>query len=107
MRKIVLLFVVLMCFAFSGCGSNTHNVDYHGQKDLFKGAKDSYAVGSKVQLLYDLIATDTDYYFHVDGAEYSCSYDNKKCGYVIKFVMPDHDIEVYCNSENTMRRVLN
>ena len=56
-----------MTVTLSGCAGNRYHVDYHGQKDFFKGAKDSYAAGQRVVLKYDLIATDTDYSFSVIG----------------------------------------
>lgn len=83
-----------------GCGANNYNVDYHGQEDLFQGAKASYAEGTKVKLTYDLIATDTNYSFYVDGERANAEW--KDNAYVIEFIMPSHDIEVYCESKNTM-----
>lgn len=55
----------------------------------------------KVELTYDMIATDTDYSFFVDGEPAKTKWDDKR-GFVITFTMPDHDIEVYRTSENTM-----
>ncbi|MCQ2456924.1 MAG: hypothetical protein MJ096_06170 [Clostridia bacterium] len=86
-----------------GCGRKKYNVDYRGQKDFFTGAEDSYAAGEKVKLYYDLIATDTDYTFYVDGERVRVDWNENK-GFIIKFTMPDHDIEVYCESVNTMIR---
>lgn len=87
-----------------GCGKNSYNVDYHGQKDMFSGARDSYKVGDTVELSYGLIATDTDYSFFVDGQAVNANWDAKK-GYIIKFTMPDHDIEVYCTHRNSMEKI--
>lgn len=80
-----------------------YKVDYNGQKFSFKNAKDKYRAGEKVTLYYWLIATDTDYSFSVDGAELSLGYDDNK-GYVLSFIMPDHDVSVHCFSRNSMLR---
>lgn len=87
--------------AVSGLPEGEYGVDYHGQKPLFGGARDSYPAGTEVRLVYDLIATDTDYEFYVDGAEGKVSWDERK-GYIITFTMPEHDVEVYCKSHNSM-----
>ncbi len=83
------------------CGKKSYNVDYHGQKNMFSGAENSYKEGDTVELSYGLVATDTDYSFFVDGQEVNAKWDGKK-GYIIKFTMPDHDIEVYCTQRNSM-----
>ena len=70
-----------------GCGKKTDRVDYHGSRSSFTGAKDSYAAGTEVVLYYDLIATDTDYSFRLDGEPLNPGYDGEK-GYVIRFTMP-------------------
>lgn len=105
-KALVLILLLSMCMFLFSCGEKSDNepeykVDYHGQEDLFNGAGESYKAGEKVILYYDLIATDTDYYFYVDGQEINVDWDSKK-GYVIKFTMPDHDIEVYCTRVNSM-----
>ena len=78
-----------------------YNVDYHGQKDMFTGAENSYREGDTVELSYGLIATDTDYSFIVDGQVVKANWNEKK-GYIIKFTMTDHDIDVYCTQSNSM-----
>lgn len=85
----------------NGSGKNSYNVDYHGQKDMFTGAENSYREGETVELSYGLIATDTDYSFIVDGQVVKANWNEKK-GYIIKFTMPDHDIDVYCTQSNSM-----
>lgn len=78
-----------------------YKVDYRGQMNRFDGAKENYVEGTEVEILYSLIATDTDYTFYVDGQEVSVEWNDKK-GYIIRFTMPNHDIEVYCNEKNSM-----
>lgn len=88
-------------FFFSGCKAEKFNVDYCGSKSCYSNAKDSYKAGTKVTLYFDLIATDTDYSFTLDGKPVSYSYDNNK-GFVIEFTMPEHDVKLECHSRNSM-----
>ena len=85
-----------------GCGGKTYNVDYHGQMNMFNGARETYKAGKHVKLVFDLIATDTDYTFICTGDNFKTDYKN---GYVLEFDMPDHDIEMYYESVNTMMHV--
>ncbi len=96
----VILLAAVLLFPFSGCAKRYH-VDYGTSKGSFSGARDSYPAGAKVELVFDLIATDTDYTFHVDGETVSADYEEGR-GYVIRFVMPDHDITVDYASRNSM-----
>ncbi len=91
-------------FGFFGCGAKKYNVDYCGQKDFFRGAKDEYAAGDEVKVRYDLIATDTDYSFYLDGERINADYDDKY-GFIIKFKMPEHDVKLECRSYNSMEYV--
>ena len=102
-RRILAAMLLLMCMTLFGCGTR-YNVDYHGQKSLFKGAKASYRAGQEVRITYDSIATDTDYNFYVVGVDgYDMTWADSGHGYVITFIMPDHDIEVYCEHHNSMQ----
>ncbi len=99
------LFFVSLCAAFlclilSGCG-DFYSVDYSGQMSCYSNAKQTYKEGSKVTLYYDIIATDTDYSFYLDGADLDVGYSEDK-GYILTFVMPDHDVTLRCESRNTM-----
>ena len=78
-----------------------YKVDYCGQKLAYQNAKDEYRVGEQVTLYFDMIATDTDYSFTLDGAQLMRDYDPKK-GFVLSFTMPDHDVKLHCLSRNTM-----
>lgn len=80
-----------------------YKVDYCGEKYAYKNAKDVYRAGEKVTLYYWMIATDTDYSFSLDGAELSRDYDTKK-GFILSFIMPDHDVVLHCFSRNSMLR---
>ena len=101
-KSIILLITGgIIMLAITGCGHNKYRVDYGGDKDSFKGAKDSYSAGSKVTLYYDMIATDTDYSFYIDGERINPDYSESK-GYIIRFTMPAHDIKVEVKSVNSM-----
>ena len=82
----------------SGCHTVKYNVICD---DFFEGNKGAYREGAKVELYYDLIATDTDYSFFVDDERYNALYDERK-GYVIEFTMPAHDVTVRVESKNSM-----
>ena len=82
-------------------GMKNYKVDYHGQMNLFDGAKENYTEGTEVEISYGLIATDTNYTFYVDGQKVNAEW-NAKRGYIIRFIMPAHDIEVYCTEKNIM-----
>ena len=78
-----------------------YEVDYCGQKDLFKKAEDEYEAGDKVKLYFDVIATDTDYTFYLDDEILDVEYSEEK-GYIIKFIMPDHDVTLRVEMTNSM-----
>lgn len=106
LKKFILASAILLllgCFPFffSGCGAQKYNVDYCGSKGCYSNAKDSYKAGTKVTLYFELIATDTDYSFTLDGEPVGWSYDEKK-GFVIEFTMPEHDVKLECHSKNSM-----
>lgn len=84
-----------------GCSAKKYRVDYGGDKDFFKGAKDEYRAGEKVTVYYDLIATDTDYTFLLDGKRINPDYSENK-GYIITFKMPEHDVKLTVESRNSM-----
>ena len=65
--------------------------------------KPLYAPGEEVTMVYDwrYIGTDTDYYFSSDDVEFSCDFEQGK-GYVIRFIMPEHDVEITVTTKNTM-----
>ena len=96
----VLLLLSLGVGLFSGCGKTMHYVDYGEDKYVYRGARDAYRTGEKVTLYYNLIATDTDYTFLLDGEKLNPEYDEKS-GYKLQFVMPDHDVKLECVKRNS------
>ena len=98
---VILLVGVMVITGCSGNSSDVYKVDYCGAKYCYKNAKDSYKAGTNVKLYFDLIATDTDYSFYLDGEKINYDYDENK-GFIISFVMPEHDVKLECNSRNSM-----
>lgn len=78
-----------------------YRVDYCGQKEFFKGAKDKYKEGDEVEVYFHLIATDTSYKFYLDGEEINVGYD-EKAGIIVKFTMPPHDVTLSFRQRNVM-----
>ena len=98
---ILFLLSAVIVFGMTGCGKEKYRVDYDGMKEFYGKAKDSYPAGAKVTVYYDLIATDTDYSFYLDGEYLQTEYDEKK-GFVITFTMPAHDVKLECRTVNSM-----
>lgn len=91
----------MMMFGLFGCGGKKYKVDYCGQMSSYENAKPAYRAGEKVELYYPFIATDTDYSFYLDGESVNYDYDDKH-GFVISFIMPDHDVKLECVMKNLM-----
>ena len=107
MKKRILSVVLagICILSLVGCGKSNevkYKVDYHGQEDFFKGAKDEYPEGAEVELKFDSVGTDTDYKFFVDGEPFRADWVEKEHAYIIKFTMPDHDIEVWHEAYSSM-----
>jgi len=104
-KTLIIATIVLLCLAavmLTGCiGAKKYQVDYSGGKALYRHARDSYRAGSTVTLYFDLIATDTDYSFLLDGEYLNFTYDQKK-GFIIQFTMPNHDVTLECKTTNSM-----
>lgn len=80
-----------------------YKVDYCGKKFEYRNARDEYRAGENVTLYYSMIATDTDYFFTLDGAKLYIDYDVSK-GYILSFTMPKRDVVLHCFSRNSMLR---
>ena len=80
-----------------------YKVDYCGKKFEYKNARDEYRPGENVTLYFSIIATDTDYFFSLDGAKLYIDYD-VSIGYILSFTMPNHDVVLHCFSRNSMLR---
>ncbi len=60
-----------------------------------------YEPGEPVRVTLSHFATDVSYEFYADADDMTVEYENMIA--VIRFTMPDHDVEVSCTSRNTMR----
>lgn len=99
---VLVLLSGLLLVGLTGCsGGERYQVDYCGSKGCYSNAKDSYRAGTEVTLYFDLVATDTDYSFLLDGESVNYTYDDQK-GFVIQFTMPDHDVKLEYDSRNSM-----
>ena len=105
---LIILSIILICsiiITLTACtkhkNKDYYSVDYCGQKDCYTNAKDKYKAGSKVTLYYDLIATDTDYKFTLDGESLNWTSDENGL-FTIEFIMPDHDVKLECHTKNSM-----
>ena len=100
-KYLCLIFILVLAFVISGCGSKDATVKYKltFNDGDFESEKTEYAVGEKVTVRYDIIATDTDYWFSSDDVEFKQDYDG---GYVFTFVMPEHDVTLNVESRNSM-----
>ena len=99
--SIIILIVIIFFLCFGNTKKEMFTIDYCGEKEFYEGAKDSYPAGTEIKLYYNLIATDTDYTFYLDDEYLKCEYDNKK-GFVIRFIMPAHNVKQECITKNSM-----
>ncbi len=79
----------------------TYPVEYWTDMEYLENAKPAYPAGASVVLYFDLIATDTDYSFLLDGEPLKFGYDDSK-GFVISFIMPAHAVKLECKRRNSM-----
>lgn len=82
-------------------GGEKYTLDLNGLEADFEGVKSSYAEGELVDISYNLIATDTDYTFIVDGENFSPDYTVER-GYIIRFNMPNHNVKIEIDTNNSM-----
>ena len=114
-NRLLFILILLLLLVLTGCRAKAadendiqksgakemYKVDYCGNKDWYTNAKNSYREGEEVTLYYEMIATDTNYSFLLDGESINYGYDSSK-GFVISFIMPAHDVKLECISINTM-----
>lgn len=73
-----------------------------------KSEKTEYTAGEEVRVTFGMIATDTDYRFTADSADVKLKQDySPKEGYILTFVMPDHDVRLKAESRNSMTALPN
>ena len=97
---VALLLLAALTLSLLGCGAPKYKVDYCGAEFAYQNAKESYRAGTKVKLIFDCIATDTDYFFYLDGEPVDFTYEDN-C-FVITFIMPEHDVVLDFTTKNSM-----
>ena len=99
---VIVTAVIVIAIFITGCGKRSYKVDYCGAKDFYANAKDTYKSGEEVELIFDLVATDTDYTFYLDGKSENLDVHGTGNGFVIRFTMPDHDVKLSYSEKNSM-----
>ena len=98
-RTIRALIAAAAFLLLPGCGGEKYRLSF--ENSGFEAPKEMYAPGERVKVTYNLIGTDTDYTFYSDDVEFKQDYDPKQ-GYILRFVMPDHDVTLGVNSYSSM-----
>ena len=100
MGKKIAIGIMILCVVALGwlLMRKSYPVTYDN-KDCYRGAKDSYRCGSTVRLQV-MLATDTDYKFYVDGADFSLDYEDNSV--IISFTMPKQEVHVWFEAHNSM-----
>ena len=62
----------------------------------------TYKAGEEVELIFDLVASDTDYTFYLDGKSEGLDVHGTGNSFIIRFTMPDHDIKLNYSEKNSM-----
>ena len=99
---VIVTAVIVIAIFITGCGKRSYKVDYCGAKDFYANAKDTYKSGEEVELIFDLVATDTDYTFYLDGKSEDLDVQGTGNGFLIRFTMPDHDVKLNYSEKNSM-----
>ena len=99
---VIVTAVIIIAIFITGCGKRSYKVDYCGAKDFYANAKDTYKSGEEVELIFDLVATDTDYTFYLDGKSEDLDVQGTGNGFLIRFTMPDHDVKLSYSENNSM-----
>ena len=91
----------LLMLGLCGCFAPKVRLMYSEGIDAFRGAKETYRAGAHVRLVYDGVGTYTDYTFLLDDEPIRTDYKPDK-GYILRFVMPDHDATLTVKTEASM-----
>ena len=102
---VIVTAVIIIAIFITGCGKRSYKVDYCGAKDFYSNAKNTYKAGEEVELIFDLVATDTDYTFYLDGKSENLDVHGTGNGFVIRFTMPDHDVKLSYKEQNSMEYI--
>ena len=99
---VIVIAVIIIAIFLTGCGKRSYKVDYCGMKEFYSNAKDTYKAGEEVELIFDLVASDTDYNFYLDGKSEGLDVHGTGNSFIIRFTMPDHDIKLDYSEKNSM-----
>ena len=102
LAAVIVIAVIIIAIFLTGCGKRSYKVDYCGAKDFYSNAKNTYKAGEEVELIFDLVATDTDYTFYLDGKSEDLDVQGTGNGFLIRFTMPDHDVKLSYSENNSM-----
>ena len=83
---------------------NKYKINYIGKYSNFASIKNKKApiyarAGEKVTVCYPLGTTDTKYTFKLDDEILNPQYNHEK-GYILSFIMPEHNVNLNCISYN-------
>lgn len=110
MNKTLKILFLIMATLFIGGNaeackkSRIFKIDYTGKAEFYS-TPDGHPiprkakVGEQVIVSFPLVATDTKYEFYLDDEQLNPRY-NHEHGYIINFVMPDHDVKLTCVRSN-------
>ena len=102
LAAVIAIAVIIITIFLTGCGKRSYKVDYCGAKEFYSNAKDTYKAGEEVELIFDLVASDTDYTFYLDGKSEGLDVNGTGNSFIIRFTMPDHDIKLNYSEKNSM-----
>lgn len=90
-----------MSFSLFGCNTTKYKLNLDGYG--LSSKKDEYPSGAKVKVIFaeEHIGTDTDYRFVSDDVKLDTKYKERQ-GFVITFIMPDHDVTIEAISTDSM-----
>lgn len=106
-RILILIMAALISAGSEACNrQKAYRIDYDGKQEFFTtlthGKAPKKAVkDDTVTVCFEAVASDTRYEFYLDGERLNHRYDHEH-GYIISFVMPDHDVKLSCKRQNLM-----
>ncbi len=106
-RILILIMAALISAGSEACNrQKAYRIDYDGKQELFTTlihgkAPKKAAKGDTVTICFEAVASDTRYEFYLDGERLNHRYDHEH-GYIISFLMPDHDVTLSYTKQNLM-----
>ena len=109
MKQLINLLILITTMAltnnsFACKKQKTYSIDYDGRAEFYttpdnKPAPTKASAGEQLTILLDMVATDTRYDFYLDDEQLNPNYITDH-GYLIQFVMPEHDVKLRCLRQN-------